>query len=162
MCTSNGAGGCEVPRITTPELPWGPSLELTQVVTAHTLLHLHKPPHTMPQTHDMHKANSKHGAWDLAPEASSLSSISRTKNFPEVHGSSGWGLGPGQSGSLLGLQRILITCWECLSLARFVHQLFPMHSIKDIAGSCAWGGDHEVWDAADRSSRGRMASNRKK
>lgn len=91
-------------------------------------------PRALPLTHEVRWA-----ALHRAPSGAQSPAPAPEPSFPEVHGSSGWGLGPGQSGSsaLAGFRRILIILWECLILARFVHQLFPTSHAEGFAGSCA-------------------------
>lgn len=95
--------------------------------------------HALPQPHRVQLDALKRDASWAKSQAPSQAPDS---NFPEVHSGSGRGLGTGQSGSsaLPGLHNILIIHWECLILARFVHQLFPASNAEGFTGSCTQGG----------------------
>lgn len=95
--------------------------------------------HALPSPHGVQlDALKRDDSWAKSQAPSQAPGL----DFPEVHNSSGQGLGLGQSGSLAlpGLHNILIIQWECLILARFVHQLFSASNAEGFAGSCTWGG----------------------
>jgi len=111
------------------------------------------PSHALPQPCGVQVDALKRGPSWAKSQAPSRASGS---SFREVHGSSGQGLGLGQSGSSAfpGLRNILIIHWECSILARFVHQLFPVSDAEGLPAPAPGEGDPDGQRGAEGDSTG--------